>query len=130
MKQLIEVIYPGHDGETPLVTMRGNKPVSIATPRSAAEASAIAKALLHAEGQTPVRVTDLAAAPRLRRAWFTERGRALVAEEKHGLTIQCYSCDEGDARELLSALDDALNTKLNPEPASAQRPAGERAVAA
>ena len=130
MKQLIEVIYPGHDGETALVTMRGGKPVSIATPRSAAEASAIASALLHGEGQTKVPVSELAGPPRLRRAWFTDRGRALLAEEKHGLNIQCYSCDEGDARELLSALDDALSTKLNPGPASAADLPQGKAVAA
>jgi hypothetical protein len=130
MKQLIEVIYPGHDGETPLVVMRGGKPVTIATPRSAAEATAIATALLHGEGRMEVDANCLAAAPRLRRAWFTDRGRALMAEENHGLTVLCYSCNEGDARELRLALDDALNIKPNPEPAGAQRPAGERTVAA
>ena len=130
MKQIIEILYPAHDGEAVLVTARGGKPVVIATPRTAAEAMAISLALLHCESEGAVPPAELACPPRSRRAWFTDRDRPLLARDRDSLKVLCYSCDEGEARELLSALDDALSTPLKPKPDSAQDALVGKAVAA
>jgi hypothetical protein len=130
MKQIIEILYPAHDGEAVLVTVREGKPVAIATPRTAAEAMAIHKALLHSEGQIKVPVTELASPPRLRRAWFTDRSRPLLTQEKDGLNVCCYSLDHEEACELAFALDDALTALLKPNPETAADAPAEKAVAA
>jgi hypothetical protein len=130
MKRTTELVYPAQDGQTELVTLRAGMPPTLATPRDQAEAVAIGKALLHSEGDAKVTTHELAAPPRLRRAWCTDQGRVLLKEENERLNVYCFRCDQGEARELLLALDDALATRLDGQPASAQRRAGERTVAA
>jgi hypothetical protein len=130
MKRKTEVIYPGHDGTSVLVVARAGVPVNIASPRTSSEALAIAKALQHCAGETTVAPTELAAAPRLRRAWLTDQDRLLLWQDQDCLVVHCYTCDRKEARDLMAALDDALAEPLNPATAAQPQDAGGKAVAA
>jgi hypothetical protein len=119
LHRLSEVLYPAHDGVTLLVVARAGVPVSITAPRTAAEAIAIAAALRHCVDPTSVRVTELAASPRLRSTWCTDKQRVILSQDGDTLTLQCYGLDRKEARELMRALDDALTEPLD-QPAAAQ----------
>ena len=112
------------------MVLRGGNTISIGAAHTRCEVCAIATALEHADGPDEKWPGTPASAPRLRRAWLTDKDRLLMVEEGESLDVLAYSLNRREACDLALALENALNTEPPITSALAHAAAPPKEVAA
>ena len=112
MKNITETIFTDATGKHHLVTVRDNETPLVLTPKSAEEASVVLDALKHIESGYRSRLAETTPVPFKRRVWYTDTGKALIAERNGGAEVYCFGLTREEINDLQTAL---AEVQLNAE---------------